>query len=116
MNASETHWVPVEGDFELQPGDMKRSHVNGLGPVLVANVEGELLVASDLCPHAGISLSSGFLEEEWIVCPAHMAEFNLRTGTVRHAPPGCGALTLLKAKYEDRRLSVALATPRALEP
>lgn len=45
------------------------------------NCDGEILAIDDLCPHAGASLSAGYLEDEVITCPLHAWRFNVRDGT-----------------------------------
>lgn len=40
-----------------------------------------ILACTDRCPHAGASLSDGFIDQHNnIVCPVHHYKFNLRTG------------------------------------
>jgi len=48
--------------------------------IAVFNVGGELLAVDDECPHAGGSLSEGYLEGGEIECPWHAECFNLKTG------------------------------------
>ena len=47
----------------------------------IFNCDGELLAIDDLCPHAGASLSAGYLEGEVVTCPWHAWRFNVRDGT-----------------------------------
>jgi len=71
---------------------MNRVEVEGLGAVLVVEMNGGFRAADDLCPHAAALLSEGFVEGDRIVCPVHFAEFDLQTGQPFNAPPGCGRL------------------------
>ncbi len=40
----------------------------------------EIRVIDDTCPHAGASLSGGFIEDGCIICPHHAWAFDLATG------------------------------------
>ena len=48
--------------------------------VLIAKVNGEFYALSNVCPHAGGSLTDGILNGNTITCPKHGAQFNLKTG------------------------------------
>lgn len=58
----------------------------GSEPIAVFRCEGEVYVVQDTCPHAGASLAEGWVESHRVACPAHNAEFCLRTGAVLSFP------------------------------
>ena len=58
----------------------RRVHIAGIEPVAVFRCDGEVHVVQDTCPHAGASLAEGWVEDHRVACPAHNAEFCLRTG------------------------------------
>ena len=64
--------------------------------VAVAIVDGELHAFEDTCPHAGCSLAEGSLDGNTIVCPCHLARFDITTGAALEgpAPSGIGGLWL----------------------
>lgn len=80
---------------EIPPGTRKRVEIAGR-TIAVFNVGGELFGISDTCPHQGASLASGALvglatspepgrfcherSGEFVRCPWHSWEFDLRTG------------------------------------
>jgi nitrite reductase/ring-hydroxylating ferredoxin subunit len=80
---------------EIPPGSQKLIHVKGRA-IAVFNVEGELFGISDACPHQGGSLATGATvglttssepgkyshcrPGEFVRCPWHSWEFDLRTG------------------------------------
>ena len=49
--------------------------------VAVFKINSEVLAVSNICPHQQTNLIyDGFIEEDFVVCPAHGWKFNLRTG------------------------------------
>jgi 3-phenylpropionate/trans-cinnamate dioxygenase ferredoxin subunit len=70
---------------ELKPGGVQRVVVDGT-PIAVFNLNGEYLALDDTCSHALASLSEGFVEDEYVECPKHGSEFDLRTGEPRSLP------------------------------
>ena len=48
--------------------------------IAVFNVEGEFFAIDDRCSHADESLSEGEVYDCKVECPAHGAEFDLKTG------------------------------------
>ncbi|MDB5067836.1 MAG: tmoC [Chloroflexi bacterium] len=72
-------WVPVTTLDELWEGEMTRVVVDGV-PVLLVNLDGEVLAYDDRCPHAGNSLVMGRLEDGTLTCAAHEWVFDPRTG------------------------------------
>lgn len=49
-------------------------------------VQGQVRVIDDMCPHAGASLAQGFVEGDYVVCPAHFWSFNLESGELHNSP------------------------------
>jgi len=43
-------------------------------------------VINDTCPHAGASLSAGFVDDECVVCPWHGWTFNIESGELVENP------------------------------
>ena len=63
----------------LPPGSVQRV-VGPAEPIMVCNVDGDILAVQDTCSHEDASLADGFLEGDEIECPLHGATFNVRTG------------------------------------
>ena len=65
---------------ELEPGSTMT--VEGAPPVAVYRTEdGDWFASDDSCTHEQFSLGSeSDLEDDEVVCPLHMARFDLRTG------------------------------------
>ena len=54
--------------------------------IAVFNVEGEFFAIDDRCSHADESLSEGEVYDCKVECPAHGAEFDLKTGEALTPP------------------------------
>ena len=78
-------FIEVGKAGDLLPGQMKMVDVDG-EPILLANINGELHAVSDVCSHAGASLSDGTLEGEEVECPLHGNRFNVITGAYLDGP------------------------------
>lgn len=72
---------------EIAPGETKGFAVPGVTvPVLVANVDGEILAVSSMCAHEDVSLLGGKRKGLQVICPGHGYRFDLRTGACSHDP------------------------------
>jgi len=72
---------------EVPPGTRRAVAVAGLAwPVLVANLDGEIVVTAGVCPHEDVDLTGGELDAGVITCPGHGYQFDLRTGRCGHDP------------------------------
>jgi nitrite reductase/ring-hydroxylating ferredoxin subunit len=75
---------------EIAPGQTRGFDVPGLAvPVLVANLDGEYLAASSMCPHEDVSLLGGKRKGAMVICPGHGYRFDLRTGACSHDATLC---------------------------
>jgi nitrite reductase/ring-hydroxylating ferredoxin subunit len=65
---------------ELQENIGRRFIVNDI-EVAVFKINSEVFAVSNICPHQQTHLIfDGFVEDEFVVCPAHGWKFNLRNG------------------------------------
>jgi nitrite reductase/ring-hydroxylating ferredoxin subunit len=65
---------------QLKDREGKRFIVDDIEIALI-KVDGEVFALSNICPHQHNTLIyDGFVEDEYIICPAHGWMFNLRTG------------------------------------
>jgi len=63
-------------------------HLKGEGcAVLLARVDGALHAVDDACRHRGTALSGGLLRDGVVTCPAHLWQYDVRTGR-RHDTDG----------------------------
>ncbi len=64
---------------DLNEGQLVRAELEGRELVVVRHQD-QLHVLDNLCPHALIRLSGGKVRDGAIVCPAHGARFDIRSG------------------------------------
>lgn len=72
-------WVKVGKLSEFPEGKMKKVFVKDK-ELLVANIKGEICSIDDICTHEECSLADGFLQNDVVTCPCHLAQFNVKTG------------------------------------
>jgi 3-phenylpropionate/trans-cinnamate dioxygenase ferredoxin subunit len=96
--------VDVAAVADLAPGEPVRVEVDGT-PVVLVNVDGEVLAVHDVCTHALESLSGGWVDDDRIECPRHGAAFSLRSGEVL-TPPATLPLPTFEVEVRDGRVLV----------
>ena len=73
------------GITKIDNNSLKAVTVSGT-PLLVANLNGSIYVTDLYCTHEQTDLSEGFIEKCNVICPAHFASFNIKTGHVVSGP------------------------------
>ena len=70
---------------DLPAGEAKR--LERTPPIAIIRGEsGDVYAIDDTCSHADASLSTGYVEDDTVECPLHMAVFCLKTG-IPQCPP-----------------------------
>ncbi len=70
---------------QVRPDEVNAFRVAGVTwPVIVTNLDGELVATAGVCPHEDVSLENGYLDGATLVCPGHAYGFDLHTGRCRH--------------------------------
>jgi nitrite reductase/ring-hydroxylating ferredoxin subunit len=65
---------------DLKENIGKRFFVNDV-EIAIFKINSEVFALSNICPHQQTHLIyDGFIEEDFVICPAHRWNFNLRTG------------------------------------
>lgn len=106
MTASTARAVAVAAVGDVPPGALCAVTVEGR-PVVVADLDGELVAFDGACSHAGGPLGKGNVADGRLECPWHRATFDLRTG----APCGGPARKTLRrypVRVEDGTVLVVL--------
>lgn len=75
-----------QADIAGRLGLIARIDTDPVGPVAVFQVDGEIHVLADRCPHAGALLSEGELDHRVLTCPRHGSQFDVCTGERLRGP------------------------------
>lgn len=75
----------AESEAETPSHDLRRNHILTLEiagkKICVAQFNGQYFGFAQACPHAGVPLSDGWIDEKGqVVCPRHEYKFNLKNG------------------------------------
>ncbi|NTV30180.1 MAG: non-heme iron oxygenase ferredoxin subunit [Candidatus Omnitrophica bacterium] len=74
-------WYTVAKTSEIAEGQGRQVRVPGRRkPFALFRYEGQFFVVDDGCPHAYASLSEGRVKDFLVSCPAHGANFDIRSG------------------------------------
>ncbi len=72
--------------------------------IAVFKINSEIFILSNICPHQQSHLIyDGFIEDEFVVCPAHGWKFNLRSGKKE---AGGNGLQVYPAEVADDKVFV----------
>ena len=72
--------VDLLGVDEVPTGTMKMAWVDGVDPVLVVNLDGDIRAFQGICSHEYFELDKGFLTRDSLTCALHLSRFDLETG------------------------------------
>ncbi|WP_447640906.1 MULTISPECIES: Rieske (2Fe-2S) protein [Chitinophagaceae] len=75
------NWIPIQLPTIWPSTNIFLVEVEGK-KICISKVENRFYAYTDVCPHAGVSLSDGgwLVKECIIVCPLHNYKFNIKTG------------------------------------
>ena len=78
-------WARVATAGEVPVGGL-RAVSTDKGPLVLANVDGDIYALEDRCSHQDYPLSAGELEHDELECPFHGARFDVCTGRAVQLP------------------------------
>jgi len=88
---------------ELKESIGRKFLVNDI-EIAVFKINSEVFAVSNVCPHQQTHLIfDGFIEDEFVVCPAHGWKFNLKTGK---KDSGSNGLQVYTVKVVDGQVYV----------
>lgn len=79
-------WVRAAEAIEIGDGEAIVVERDPDPPVAVFNVAGDFYAIDDTCTHDRYSLADGYIDDDVVECPLHMAKFSIRTGKVLSLP------------------------------
>lgn len=80
------HFIPVANLDDLSEKEGKAIRINNLAIALFKLSSGEVFAIENSCPHIGVPLDNGLIEEKNITCLWHGWCFNLQTGDSTNCP------------------------------
>jgi len=92
MMYKEENWVSVAKSIEVPPGCVFATKI-GDQDIAIYNINGEYFSTHNVCTHAHVLLSEGWLEGDIIECPLHGGRFEVKTGKGLGAPITCDLRT-----------------------
>ncbi|HKJ89326.1 MAG TPA: non-heme iron oxygenase ferredoxin subunit [Gammaproteobacteria bacterium] len=93
-------WCRAAREEDLPPGAITRIDAEDT-PIAVVNLGGEYFAIANLCTHMEAELHEGDLDADGeLVCPAHGARFDVRTGEAL-TPPAFEGLETYPVRVED---------------
>ena len=80
--------VKIDFAKDMSDGEMKELKVGdySFDKILISKVKGNIHAIGALCSHFGVPLSNGALFDGKVVCPAHAARFDAKTGVPESGP------------------------------
>ena len=105
-----SEWIPVGDRGQVDP-DNPLSAMAGDLQVGIFEVDGELHVIEDICPHAAAHLTQGFVDGCEVECPLHNAVFDVTTGKHLRGEP-CRDVHVYPVRIVDNRIEIQ---PRPLD-
>lgn len=104
MDAAETRFVVVADLDDLSDGSFTRVTVDG-HPLVLAREGDSVYAFQGTCPHEKADLAQGRIECGRLICPRHLASFDLADGQVSRGWK-LDALRLYPVRIEHRGIAV----------
>jgi 3-phenylpropionate/trans-cinnamate dioxygenase ferredoxin subunit len=79
------HYYRIVKSSEIPEGERLILEVKNL-PIVIFNVNDELLATGDTCSHDNGPIGDGELEGDVVICPRHGARFDIHTGKALSLP------------------------------
>lgn len=98
-------WHNLGSPDDFPPNEIRGAMLAG-HRLCVGRAGDRYFAVDDTCPHAGGSLSEGFVEDKLLICPLHGFCFEIDTG---HCPddPSC-SVTSYELRIHDGLLQIQL--------
>ena len=95
---------------EIEPGTVRKVDI-GDREIAVVRIDDDVYAIGDVCSHADVSLSGGFVEELdcALECPRHGAQFDLKTGEPLTLP-AIRAVPVYEITVIDDQVVITLAS------
>ena len=105
-NKTDNEYLKAAAVTEIPPGKMACVLLNGKR-ILLANDQGTIYAADEMCTHEDASLCTGSLKGHLVKCPLHGSRFDLTTGSPLEDPAE-DPLTVYPVKIIDNNIYVKI--------
>lgn len=110
MSTNNYQWHPIGTDLPTE-GQVKQVHAGGKA-VCLGKQGGSWYAVDDFCPHAGVSLGSGFCNKQGdVVCPMHHIAFDMKNGR-NTTGEGYRPLTTYPVKEKDGKVYLGIKSKK----
>lgn len=99
-----SEWTHVADIYEIPEGKAHTVELKGV-EIAIFRVEGSFYAIRDLCTHADVALSGGYVEGCIVHCPRHGGQFDLRTGEAM-CPPVFEPVRTFPLRLRDERIEL----------
>ena len=106
MSDNETGWVKAATRSQLGAGDVLGTVIDGR-EIALYDLDGTVYASDDICTHAYVKLSDGWLDRREIECPLHAGRFDIKTGRAT-APPCTEAIKIYPVRLVGDEIQVKL--------
>lgn len=103
MQVNTEEFIPVKKVDDIPEGEIVSAKVQGVD-LMIAWLNGDIVVAHAKCPHEGTDLSTGDFDGETVKCPGHGRVFNMRTGERVDRPGSC--ITQFESRVIDNQVTI----------
>ena len=107
MATDENGWVKAATRGDLGEGDVLGVVIGGRD-IALYDLDGAVFASDDICTHAYVKLSDGWLDKREIECPLHAGRFDIKTGRAT-SPPCVEALKTYPVRIVGEEIQVKLA-------
>lgn len=99
-------WIKVANVKDLNEGEILSVDLKGKEMMLVKK-DDKIFALDRICTHERADLSMGFVGENYVTCPLHLSQFELKSGKALN-PPAENPLKSYKVKIEENVICVLL--------
>lgn len=88
-------------------GDKKIIEVDG-EPIIIVKHGDNFYAIHGICPHEMLPMEDGWIEDNFYVCPWHMAKFDISSGKVSDDTPWASDIRTYKVIIEESKIYIEI--------
>ena len=106
MNNKKLQWhaaIEMADLDDEQPSQIKLGNI----VIAICLLDGEVYAINDLCSHKSAYLSDGIIQGGCVICPYHLAQFDIKTGEPK-TPPATIAVDIYPTRVDNGMVMVGI--------